>query len=51
MSNEFWASAATIVTIIISRIMSHFEHNQTKKMLNGDLQSRIEESIKKELNK
>jgi len=45
MDKELIYSIATILTIAAGRIMSNYEHRQTTKMLNGQLEERIKKAV------
>lgn len=47
MNSEFWGATATIIAIIVSRVLSHFEHRKTNKMLNGDLDLKIKAEVER----
>lgn len=51
MSGEAWGAIATIIAIIVSRVLSHFEHKKTTGMMNGYLEKKIAEVVRHELNK
>lgn len=51
MDSEFLTAAATIIIIIVSRVMSHFEHKKNQKeiteiklTINGEVEKKIKEA-------
>lgn len=55
MESEFIYSATTIIVVIVSRVLSHFEHKKSNKeikvMLNGSLEKKVDELVKKSIKK